>query len=388
MKILYHHRLGSRDGQAVHMEELIAALRRAGHEVLVVGPPLNEAQSFGGINPWVNRLRALLPKPLYELAELGYALAIYRRLARQIRAYRPDVIYERYNLYQPAGIWASRRYRLPLLLEVNAPLAQERREHGGLAFPRLAQRLEAYTWRKASGVLPVTRVLAGHVERSGVPGTRIEVIPNGIDPARFDHVPDTIEAKRSFGLEEKLVLGFVGFVREWHGIDRVLDWMAAPASTPAAHLLVVGDGPGRPALEAQARTLAIQDRVTFTGVMERERVPEAVAAFDIALQPAVVPYASPLKLFEYLALGRAVVAPSQANLREVLEHEVNAELFDPAEPRALELALDRLAADEGLRSRLGAGARETVTRMGMTWDANASRVARRFAALLEGRTGA
>jgi glycosyltransferase involved in cell wall biosynthesis len=385
MKILYHHRVASRDGQAVHIDELIAALRARGHEVIVVAPGGAESQEFGTSQGWVDAIRKRLPRALYELAELGYAVLSYRRLAKRIREHRPDVIYERYNLYLLAGAWARKRFGLPLLLEVNAPIAEERHAYGGLAFPGLARRVQAWTWRGADCVLPVTTVLAGYVERAGVPAERIEVIPNGINPEHFRQAPERAEAKRRLGLDDRLVLGFVGFVREWHGLDRVLEWLATRRGAGEVQFVVVGDGPAREGLEAQAAALGIVDRVRFTGVVPRDEIPGWVAAFDIALQPAVVEYASPLKLFEYLALGCAVVAPGQENLREILVDGVNARLFDPERDGSLCLALDGLVNDVELRERLGDGARRTITERNLTWHANAGRVCARFERLLAQR---
>jgi glycosyltransferase involved in cell wall biosynthesis len=145
----------------------------------------------------------------------------------------------------------------------------------------------------------------------------------------------------------------------------------APAHT---QLLVVGDGPVREALEAQARQLGLADRVAFTGVIHRDQVPAHVAAFDVALQPAVTPYASPLKLMEYLVLGKAIVAPSTPNLLEVLTHETNALMFDEGTPGSMESALTRLCSDAALRDRLSQGARDTIERLNLTWLGNAQRV--------------
>jgi glycosyltransferase involved in cell wall biosynthesis len=104
-------------------------------------------------------------------------------------------------------------------------------------------------------------------------------------------------------------------------------------------------------------------------------VPRLISGFDVALQPAAVPYASPLKVFEYMAAGRAIVAPDQPNLREVLDHGRTALLFDPARPGALWEAVLSLASDAELRARLGAAAREEVLRRNLTWSGNARRVA-------------
>ncbi|MBS0366496.1 MAG: glycosyltransferase family 4 protein [Proteobacteria bacterium] len=374
MRILYHHRTASRDGQTVHIDEMIAALRALGHQVCVVAPSQPADDRMGTQVGWVQRLRSRLPKAVYELMELAYSVVAYRRLARAAREFRPDVIYERYNLYLLAGLMLKRRSGLPLLLEVNAPLAQERGRFGGLGLPWLAHLAEGLVWRSADFVLPVTQVLAAQVAAKGVPAERLVVIPNGINETHFAQAPVPAEAKRELGWSDALILGFTGFVRDWHGVDRVVRWMATPAAPAHARLLIVGDGPVRGDLESLARTLGLGERVRFTGVVDRHRVPALVAAFDIALQPAVVAYASPLKLFEYLALGKAIVAPRQANIEEVLVDGRNAVLFDVAQPQSLEVALARLCADNALRERLATAARATIESMGLTWDSNARRV--------------
>lgn len=114
--------------------------------------------------------------------------------------------------------------------------------------------------------------------------------------------------------------------------------------------------------------------MAFTGVIDRHRVPEHVAAFDVALQPAVTAYASPLKLMEYLVLGKAIVAPREPNLLEVLTDGDNALLFDDKTPGSFEAALTSLCADAGLRTRLAAGAHNTIARLNLTWLGNAKKV--------------
>jgi len=169
------------------------------------------------------------------------------------------------------------------------------------------------------------------------------------------------------------VLGFVGFVRDWHGLDAVLDGMAAPGAAPVL-FHIIGDGPARPALQAQAATLGIAERVRFAGLVPHEQVPDVVAGFDIALQPRSVDYASPLKIFDYMAAGRAIVAPDQPNIREILEHERTALLFDPDRPRAMWQAIARLLGDAALRARLGAAALAELQARDYTWRANAARI--------------
>ncbi|HET7882363.1 MAG TPA: glycosyltransferase family 4 protein [Acetobacteraceae bacterium] len=368
MRILYSHRVQSRDGQSVHIEEMVAALRRAGHEVLVVGPGLYQQVSFGGESRLVSLIRAHLPSWLGSLAELGYNIPAGWRLWRAARRFRPELLYERYNLFYLPGTWVARQLRLPLFLEVNAPLAAERSQFGGLGLERIGGRLECYVWRSADRVLAVTGVLKRMICRAGAREEQVAVIPNGINPEEF-----AIEAEA--GVEGRVVLGFVGFVRDWHGLDRVIAAMASAPDAGALDLVVVGDGPARVALEQQAESLGLARRVRFTGLQGREQIPRLVAGFDIALQPRVVDYASPLKIFEYMAAGRAIVAPDQENIREVLRDGVTALLFDPSRPDAMWNAIMRLAADADLRRRLGSAARAEIARGDYTWDGNARRVA-------------
>jgi glycosyltransferase involved in cell wall biosynthesis len=368
LRILYSHRIQSRDGQSVHLEEMVAALRAAGHEVLVVGPGLYRQAEFGGESRLVALIRAHLPASVGALAEIAYNVPAWWRLRQAARRFRPHLIYERYNLFYLAGTWLSHSSRVPLFLEVNAPLAAERARFGGLGLPGLAARLEAYVWRSADKVLAVTGVLKRMVEQAGVPANRIEIVPNGIDPAEFAAAP------RRAQHGGRVVLGFVGFVRDWHGLDGVIAAMATARDAAPMDLVVVGDGPARAALERQAAASGLADRVRFTGLQGREEIPALVAGFDIALQPRVVDYASPLKIFEYMAAGRAIVAPDQENIREILSDGETALLFDPSRPEAMWQAILRLAGDADLRHRLGAAAAAEIARRDLTWSGNARRV--------------
>ena len=378
MKILYHHRTRSKDGQYVHIEELIHALRKLGHEVIVVAPAAMEHAKFGDDAGIVAVMKRLCPGFVYEMLEFAYSIVAYLRLRRAVIAHEPDCLYERYNLYLPAGVWIKRNFGLPMLLEVNSPVFEERSKYGGISLRRLARWSERYTWQGAHFVLPVTAVLADTVRAAGVPGRRIAVIPNGINPEHFRSALSNTEAKARLGLENRLVLGFTGFIREWHGLEQVIDFVADRAEGSPLHLLIVGDGPARETLQNRARQRGIAERVTITGIVDRDSVPDCIAAFDIALQPSVVPYASPLKLFEYLAMGRAIVAPASPNILEVLSDGENAVLFDPELAEGMVLAIDRICRDDELRRRVAEGPRNTIALRKLTWDNNAQRVVELF----------
>lgn len=374
MRILFHHRIASRDGQAVHIEELIAALHRQGHETLLVGPPSLLGTAFGGSNPWVEWVKRSIPTAVYELLEIAYNIKAFFRLRAAVQAFRPDVIYERFSLFLFAGVWVHRLYRLPLLLEVNSPLYEERTANDGLRLHSVARWAQRSLWNQADHVLPVTGVLARIVAEYGVPAVRISVVPNGVDTERFGAVLEPSAAKSALGLPQRLVLGFTGFIRAWNAIDRLIDFVAAHGTDLDLHIVVVGDGPAHLSLEQYASERGVSERLTITGVVSREQVGLYSAAFDVAVIPGLTPYASPLKLFEYLQLGRAVVAPDTENIREILTDEHDALLFDPEITGDLEATLLPLCRDPALRSRLGSSARQTISDKSLTWNRNAERV--------------
>jgi glycosyltransferase involved in cell wall biosynthesis len=378
VRILYHHRTRSKDGQYVHIEEMIHALRAQGHEVIIVAPPSAETESFGSDAGAVALLKRWLPKWFYELMELGYSLVAYRRLAKAIREHKPDCIYERYNLFLPAGIWAARRYKLPLLLEVNAPILEERSRYDGLSLTRLARWSQAYAWRKADMVLPVTQVLGDIVASYGVDPKRIVVIPNGINGERFERAPDVEAAKRALGLDGRLVLGFTGFVRDWHGLDKVLDLIAADPPGSAAtcwwSATVRRGRPGAPGARArhrEPRDLHRHRRARRRGP-PRGRVRHRPAAGGggvcLAAQVVRIPGAGQGHRRPGPAEYRRNPAPGPqcGAVRSALAH-----------------AIQVLCTDDALRARVAENARATIGARQLTWDANARRVVGLFDALLQ-----
>ena len=370
MKILYHHRIASRDGQFVHIESIVAALKSRGHSVALVGPSVPRRSASGEASAAVSFFKRVLPRSLYEFLEILYGIFDYWRLAKSVRSCRPELLYERYNLYTIAGMLLKSRCHVPFLLEVNAPLYSERLQYGGLGWPMLARWSERLIWRSADAILTVTHVLAHEIAASGVPSHKISVVPNAVSLTALQDVPNTEAAKGLLGLTGRRVLGFVGFVRDWHGLDQVIAWLDE-RGPPDVILVVVGGGPALSQLKDEALRRGIGDQFLATGTVAHEIVPKYVAAFDIALQPAVVPYASPLKLFEYMAMARAIIAPDTANIREIVTHAHDAWLVSPQE---FPEAINHLLSDDILRSHLGREARKTVERLNLTWDRNAERI--------------
>jgi glycosyltransferase involved in cell wall biosynthesis len=373
VRILYHHRTRAGDAQGIHIHEIVRAFRELGHEVRVAALA-GEGGAAGPQEGPVSRALRAVPSWVYEALSLGYNMYGYRRLVREGRDFRPDLLYERYALNTFCGVWAARRLGVPMILEVNAPLAQEQEQLGRLAFRRFARFSERWICSRSTRTIVVTGVMRELLAEKGVPRRHMTVMPNGIDPERFHPDVSGSEVRRRHGLEGTVVVGFVGWFRKWHGLEMLLDVFArTDLASRRVRLLLVGDGPARPDLDRIVAERGLGGAVAFTGPVPHGDIPAHVAAMDVALQPSAPAYACPMKIIEYLAMGKCVVAPDQPNIRELVDDGESALLFRPEDAGALARALETSAGDVALRSRIGSRGLAVVRERGYLWQNNARR---------------
>ncbi|HZN39357.1 MAG TPA: glycosyltransferase family 4 protein [Planctomycetota bacterium] len=385
-RFLYHHRIRAEDGQAVHVREMIGALRQSGHEVRECAlVPKTTAGPAGSRRPgfW-QRLR--LPRACVEVLEVLYNRRGRSMLLEAARGFRPHFVYERHALHCRAGLDVARALGVPLLLEVNSPMVTEMQRLGSLRLAARAAATEREVLGRADAVLAVTRVLADLLAASGARPERLHVIGNGADPSRYGDVAR--EAALAVRARWQLpaggvAVGFVGHMRPWHNLELMLDAMTRPA-LQALVFVLIGNGPALSPVLARARELGLQDRVRTLGDVPPALLAAHVLACDGALIPAINEYASPLKLFDALAAGVPVLAPDQPNLREYLKHGETALLFRPGDSGDLAQQLHRLVHESGLARALGQAGRRTLLQQRWTWAGNAERVLA-VCARLEGR---
>ncbi len=335
-----------RKGSSIHAQEVMRALGRQG-----VAVTLFTARAGGTTPGW------------------------FDGDVRGIDAFDPagfDVVYERYSLWHAEAIERAREAGVPALVEVNAPLIDEQASHRQLDDRASAERVADRVFGAASAVVAVSDSVAAYVVGRGVPPSRVHVVPNGVSPARFDRV--TPWRPRLGGT---FTVGFVGTLKAWHGVSTLVEAFARLSSTgPEGRLLIVGDGPERPALEAQVRALRLDGRVHWTGAVDADDVPGWLASMDVATAPYPAMsdfYFSPLKVYEYMAAGLPIVASRCGQLAALIEDDVNGCLCAPGDSPALTAALERLRRDAPLRRAIGAAARATITH-GHTWDGVAGRI--------------
>ena len=191
MKLLYHHRTRATDAQGIHIAEMIAAFRKLGHQVRVVSlikthenalrPDLTKVDLIQAGRPNIK-----LKTPfLAEAVQLGYNLVGIPMLLWAMRDGSIDFLYERHSLFNFSGVLAAKLTGRPIVIEVNSPLSVELSREGAITWFRLAKWVESAVLRMATRVIVVSSPLARIVESMGVDPARIDVVPNGVNPERF-----------------------------------------------------------------------------------------------------------------------------------------------------------------------------------------------------------
>ena len=310
MKILYlcfdpSIDLAAESGGAVHVRGMIRALGNLGHDITALGscvsrPEWMERQTAARVIPCgISRLNRTLgrairkgnqvlrqsPRRFPDAVRLLHNATFLRKATKLMRRFSPDLIYERYSLWGIAGLRLAKRHRVPLALEVNAPLVYEQEHYRQkLRWPRLAHWMERRVWRGADPVMVVSEPLRSLlIEEGGVAPERIRVLPNAVD-AKWFSASDAIPINHK--KQEEFVLGFVGSFKAWHGADFLLSVFADfYRLEPSSRLLLIGDGPLKSSLEERARKAGLEKAVTFTGIIPHEEIRDYLATVDVALAP-------------------------------------------------------------------------------------------------------
>lgn len=364
---------------SIHIMETVRALRAQGHRVehFLYGDALRQteksmretARRFSENNRLFRTVKPLL-RDIYEL----YLDKQDIHLIEPIFQNNPiDLAYERLSQHKSAVSVCTQKYEVPLIVESNAPV-EERREYWGAPLFRVTKRLEKSILQRADAVTAVSSPLKRYYEQLGIEAAKIHVLPNGVNPERFSPSRLSCDVRTELGLNNNVVVGFVGNIFPYHGIELFLPLARACASSGSAiHSLVIGAGPGRADLQSALENEHLDETFTFIDPIPNSEVPNYLAAMDICILPRFMWYGSPMKVLEYGAMGKAIVAPNQENIRDILAHGETALLFEPHNTDALVQAVQELVKDEQLRVRLGKSARQHILSK-HAWNKNAERI--------------
>ena len=350
------------------------------------------------------RLLPISPYPVHEVRSrrrfyllreslaLSYNLRFASEVEKNLAGHIPTFLYQRHGRYVVAGALLSHRLHRPLVLEYNGSEVWISKHWDPARFLSWLKICEEISLRMADLITVVSDPLRQELIERGIPEERILVNPNGVDPDVFRPDCDGNEIRRQLGIQEdQVTVGFIGSFSYWHGvgvlqeaIQLLLREEQADATVPQLRFVLVGDGPLGPEIREALEPYRKRGWVVFTGQLSHEQAPQYLAATDILVSPHVpMPdgtpfFGSPTKLFEYMAMGKAIVASNLDQLARVLTHQETAMLVEPGNARELADAIRVLAADSKMRSYLGWNARKRVLSH-HTWQQNAERVLSRGA---------
>jgi len=390
LRILFVNPVAGRSAEDLHIAAFVRAGRAAGHHIELVNPIHDEAEEISGNTPGHYRAkwRAKAGWFAYLLRDiLMWITDTFRsmRLARKYSQRRSDfdVVYYRggMSLFDSSGRRIARDLGLPLLLELNAfPDTESDIRRRPMPLRRLIVRYIAADVEQASVIFVVSHELARAVRGRSKPGKRVVVNPNGVDLSSFRPTVDGTPCRESLGVASgDILIGYAGSFQSWQGVLTLVHSFANVVRenrSLGAHLLLIGEGPDVPAAERLAADLQVAHRVHICGRLPHSSMPGVLAACDILTAPyerLESFYFSPLKVFEYLALGKPTVASRAGQLEEILTHRESAILIDPGSREQLTAAISELASDQTLRQKIGRAAASVATRY--TWAKNFARVA-------------
>jgi len=365
-------------GSFTHFRGVVKGFYNKGYKIHYIGSGKIEA-------PLVSLSKTIIPYPkkfnLPEIPEIYYNWRFIPKALRIIKKEKPLFIYQRHSIFNVCGAILSLLTKTPLILEYNGSEPWVRQKWGGLLiFRKLCYFMENFSLKRAKIITVVSKPMKEELIKRNIPESKILVNYNGVDTEEFNPNIDSSEIRKRYNLEDKIVIGAVSTFGAWHGmpilakaiksiINKIQD------TRYKIHFLFIGDGVQRPECERIIKENGMENYVTFTGIVPYQEVPQYLATCDILVSPHVpnpdgTPFfGSPTKLFEYMAMGKGIVASDLDQIGEVLKDRQTALLVSPGNIDSLFYGIIELIKDGDLRNTLGRNAREEVVKK-YTWQQN------------------
>lgn len=359
-------------GCSVHVREMSNAFAGLGTDISIY------ALSKGEGNPCpvpVTEVHPLKKKWLGKDLRLFLSnMKLYRQCKKDFCVRRPHFIYERYGLYGWAGMKLAKQFSIPIILELNTMLSEEQRHR--LHYPKLARYFETSILQQVDWVCCPSKILRSMILERGVSKRKVAVTPNGVDFDKFDYRLDPGRIRKRFGLDREFVVGFVGILTRLWGANTILESARQVISEcEDIHFMIVGDGREHSEISKFIAKNALSGKFTLTGGVSHSDIPWYIAAMDLAIAPYSYKepfHGSAMKIFEYMAMAKPVIASAQGQIKDLIQNEENGMLIEPDDSLGLTKAILRLKRDRRMMREMGLKARATVENY--TWETNAQRI--------------
>ena len=375
----YHHDIhGQTQGAAVQIRALARAMEKLGHQVdlrFLAAYKQGETGALQSLKE-IRWLRCYGHVPRLLLRNIP----LIRRELRCLKDFQPDVVLAVSSYCNISAPLSAQWLRLPLVLFCEAPLEYEYslflRQY--YPYPLLGRWLEGFSIRRSRRVACISEVLKGYLIRYGAPAAKFQVVPNGVDQLAIRPGPPDPELYDELKLRDKITIGFVGSFQFFSHLEGFFDLSSSLCRTFANLVfLFVGDSDAAAALRQFSQAAGLGDHFLFTGTVDHADVPRYLSLMDIVISPYrgdYLFYGSSMKLLEYMAAGKPVLATALGQIKELIQDGVNGMLYDPDDWGSMARKLAILIGDRQLRHQLGANARRSIEQ-GWTWDHQGERLA-------------
>lgn len=362
-------------GSVSHVKGIVNAFNELGYDITAIGTGhidgIAANKSFVA-SPWIIRD---IPR---ELVELLSSIAVYTKAKSFLKGTKLDFIYQRYSMYNFAGIFLAKKFGIPCILEANNSEVEMRQQFSRMTYPRFGKRMEKWILTKADLIVCVAEITKKTFQAMGLDGTRIQSVPNGANPNVFFPRPKSDALVKKHHLQDKIVVGFIGCFYPWHGLEYMCKCIPGAVSQQKnLHFLFVGDGDEKPKMQDIIDKNGMQNHVTFTGFVPHSEINDYLSLMDIVVSPHAPWkefFGSPIKLFEYMSSGKPVVASAVGQIAEIIRDRENGLLVTPGDIDELVAGVVELSNNEMLRAKLGENARQSVIDH-YSWTAHAEKIA-------------
>ena len=373
MKVLYSYISVASEGSKIHIDSFRKSFISLGEEIIdmdIPGKPFTEDKSSWSL------FKKLLVKIKWVTLNIFY---LWKILLLALRT-GPDVLLFRFQqnhvFFLPIVVLS---YAYPVVLEINSLRTIEDPNSAN----RISNLLDRWSLSRAGQCFVVSQVIKDHIiGRSVAVEDKIAVIENGVDVDLFDMSLDSNQMKRFLGFGNRFIAGFVGSIKPWHGVENLISLAeSVKLDIPEILFLIVGDGKDRCMYEETVRKKGLEKEVVFVGLVTHEQVQKYLAAMDVAMAPhksnSFVDsggfHGSPLKIFEYMAMGKAIIAAPIGQINDVIVDGDSGRLIRSEDIPSLRETLIQLYKDRTFRETLGKNARKRVEQ-NYTWKVNAEKV--------------
>ena len=368
-------------GAIAHTKGVVEAFVRKGKSICICSPDkfdyITENVEYELVDP--NDMKSL---GWNELEEMEYNQRIISKLLSKYSNHKPSFVYQRYGLDDYSGAYVAKKLAIPFVLEYNGSEIWMSQHWGNpLHYEAIAKSIEKVNFDAADIIVGNAESMIDELVAEGVNRDKISIIPNGVDETRFAPSIDGTQIRNQLGYaKDDVVVTFIGTFGPWHGAEVLAQTISVVcADNPKVNYLFIGGGSSTKLVHSLAKSSGFQNHVKMIGFVPQLEAPKYLAASDILVSPQIPNpdgspfFGSPTKLFEYMAMGKAIIASNLNQMGRILTHNKTALLTTPGSAEEIADCIMTLAKDEKLRRTLGINAREEVCKK-YTWDLHVQKI--------------